>query len=90
MFNALYFVNIIKEHCWSNNGVFNIEGGCYAKCIDLSPEKEPEIYNALKYGAILENILFKDPESERVVDYHNVSITENTRASYPLEHIPTA
>lgn len=78
------------EHCWSNNGVFNIEGGCYAKTIDLSAEKEPEIFNAIKYGAILENILFKDPESERVVDYHNVSITENTRASYPLEHIPNA
>jgi len=78
------------EHLWSNNGVSNIEGGCYAKCIDLTAEKEPDIFNAIKYGAILENIVFKDPQSERVVDYHNVSITENTRACYPLEHIPNA
>lgn len=78
------------EHCWSPNGIFNIEGGCYAKTINLSVEKEPEIYNAIKFGAILENVLFKEPESHKIVDYDNVSITENTRCSYPLEHIPNA
>lgn len=75
------------EHCWSDTGIFNIEGGCYAKCIDLSVEKEPEIYNAIKFGAILENVMFTNP-LDRVVNYHDTSITENTRASYPLEHIP--
>lgn len=78
------------EHCWSNNGVFNIEGGCYAKAVDLTIEKEPDIYNAIKYGAVLENVLFKNPVDKRIPDYTNISITENTRASYPLEHIPTA
>lgn len=78
------------EHCWSPKGVFNIEGGCYAKTIDLVKEKEPEIYNAIKYGAIMENVGFKAPALERVVDYHDTSITENTRVSYPLEHIPNA
>jgi phosphoenolpyruvate carboxykinase (ATP) len=78
------------EHCWSPNGVFNIEGGCYAKCINLTRDKEPEIYDAIKFGAIMENILWKGDESLRIVDYDNVSITENTRVSYPLEHIPNA
>lgn len=78
------------EHCWSPNGVFNIEGGCYAKCINLSPEREPDIYNAIKFGAILENIKFHSPEEARVVNYDDISITENTRACYPLEHIPNA
>jgi len=77
------------EHCWSDDGIFNIEGGCYAKCINLSAEKEPDIYNAIKFGCVLENIVFKD-QDERNVDYDDVSITENTRASYPLEHIPNA
>jgi phosphoenolpyruvate carboxykinase (ATP) len=75
------------EHCWTDDGIFNIEGGCYAKCIDLSEETEPDIYRAIKYGAILENIKFKEGQ-HGVVDYHNVDITENTRAAYPLEHIP--
>ena len=78
------------EHGWSPTGVFNIEGGCYAKCIDLSAEKEPEIFNAIKFGAVMENVCFHEPTEERVVDYHDVSITENTRVSYPLEHIPNA
>lgn len=63
------------EHGWSPTGVFNIEGGCYAKCIDLSAEKEPEIFHAIKYGAIMENVLFEGTKEEGVVDYHNVSIT---------------
>lgn len=75
------------EHCWSDNGVFNIEGGCYAKCIGLKKEKEPEIFDAIKYGAVMENVLFKDLHS-REVDYNNTSITENTRVSYPLSNMP--
>lgn len=77
------------EHCWSDKGIFNIEGGCYAKCVDLTEAKEPEIFNAIKFGAVLENIVFKD-EHSREVNYHDTSITENTRVSYPLEHIPGA
>lgn len=55
------------EHCWSPTGVFNIEGGCYAKTIDLSKEKEPEIYNAIKYGAIMENVLFKNLKKKELL-----------------------
>lgn len=77
------------EHCWTDEGVFNIEGGCYAKCIGLSKAKEPEVFNAIKFGAVLENIEFHDMHS-RVVNYNNISITENTRCSYPLEFIPGA
>ncbi|MCB0666288.1 MAG: phosphoenolpyruvate carboxykinase (ATP), partial [Saprospiraceae bacterium] len=73
------------EHCWTNDGIFNIEGGCYAKAIDLSAEKEPEIYNAIRFGTILENVAY-DP-STREVDYHDTSITENTRASYPISYM---
>ncbi|CAD8074000.1 unnamed protein product [Paramecium sonneborni] len=77
------------EHGWSDNGIFNIEGGCYAKCVDLTYEKEPEIYDAIKFGAVLENIEFLSKDS-REVDYNNISITENTRVSYPLDFIPGA
>lgn len=76
------------EHCWSESGVFNIEGGCYAKTIHLSPEKEPEIYDAIKFGTVLENVGYN--EETRQVDYEDVSITQNTRASYPIEYISNA
>ncbi len=76
------------EHCWTDEGVFNIEGGCYAKAIDLSAEAEPEIFQALRFGSILENVRY-DPET-RVVDYSDTSITKNTRGSYPIEYIPSA
>jgi phosphoenolpyruvate carboxykinase (ATP) len=73
------------EHGWSDKGVFNFEGGCYAKCIDLTEEKEPDIFRAIKPGAILENIGFY--EGSNVVNFEDVNITENTRVSYPLYHI---
>ncbi|MGE0786523.1 MAG: phosphoenolpyruvate carboxykinase (ATP) [Sandaracinaceae bacterium] len=76
------------EHCWTDGGVFNIEGGCYAKAINLSAEQEPEIFNAIRYGSVLENVVF-DKET-RQVDYTDTSITENTRCSYPIEFIPNA
>ncbi|MCL4120326.1 UNVERIFIED_CONTAM: hypothetical protein GTU68_012624 [Idotea baltica] len=73
------------EHGWSDQGVFNFEGGCYAKTIDLTADKEPEIFAAIKPGAILENVIFK--EGTNTPDYSDTSITENTRVSYPIYHI---
>jgi len=76
------------EHCWSDDGVFNIEGGCYAKAIDLSAEDEPEIYNAIRFGSVLENVVYDDFTHQ--VDFTDTSITQNTRCSYPIEYIPNA
>lgn len=76
------------EHCWSDNGIFNIEGGCYAKCINLTKEKEPEIFNAIKFGSVLENVVYH--KQNREVNYDDSSITENTRCAYPIEYIPSA
>ena len=73
------------EHGWSHNSVFNFEGGCYAKCIDLTAEKEPDIFAAIKKGALLENVIFKNGTKD--VDFEDSSITENTRVSYPIHHI---
>lgn len=73
------------EHVWTDSGIFNIEGGCYAKAIGLSAENEPDIYRAIRFGTVLENVAY-DPRT-RAVDYDDASITKNTRASYPLEFI---
>ena len=72
------------EHGWSDNGIFNFEGGCYAKTINLNPSKEPDIFNAIKPGALLENVI---TDEKGVVDYSDGSITENTRVSYPINYI---
>lgn len=71
------------EHIWWEEGVYNIEGGCYAKCINLDKEKEPQIYNAIRNNAVMENVVVTNGE----VDYNDSSITENTRCCYPLNHI---
>jgi phosphoenolpyruvate carboxykinase (ATP) len=76
------------EHVWSDTGVFNIEGGCYAKCIGLSAEKEPEIFNAIRYGSILENVSYD--KNTRIADYDDSHLTENTRCAYPIDAIPNA
>ena len=76
------------EHCWTDDGIFNIEGGCYAKAIHLTREAEPQIYDALGFGAVLENV--KYDEATRHVDFHDDSITENTRGAYAIDSIPNA
>ena len=73
------------EHGWSDEGIFNFEGGCYAKVINLNPEEEPDIYNAIREGALLENVVYDEDSLE--IDFNDGSKTENTRVSYPLEHI---
>jgi phosphoenolpyruvate carboxykinase (ATP) len=76
------------EHCWTDEGVFNIEGGCYAKCIHLSAEKEPQIFQAIRFGTVLENTVLD--ANTREVDFSSSAITENTRAAYPIEYISNA
>lgn len=76
------------EHGWSPQGVFNFEGGCYAKCVDLSQEKEPQIYHAIRFGSVLENVVLHPETCEP--DYHDIRFTENTRAAYPLDFIENA
>jgi phosphoenolpyruvate carboxykinase (ATP) len=76
------------EHGWSDSGVFNFEGGCYAKCIRLSKEREPQIWSALRFGTVLENVAF-DPET-RTLDFDDSGLTENTRAAYPIDFIDNA
>lgn len=76
------------EHGWTSKGVFNFEGGCYAKVVNLSPEKEPDIYNAIRYGTLVENVRFQD--NSREIDYDDTSVTPNTRAAYPIHFIDNA
>jgi phosphoenolpyruvate carboxykinase (ATP) len=76
------------EHGWSDHGVFNFEGGCYAKCIHLSQEKEPQIWNAIRFGTVLENVMM-DPEL-RLLDFDSAELTENTRAAYRVNFIDNA
>ena len=75
------------EHGWSETGIFNFEGGCYAKCIDLDPENEPDIYGAIKFGSLVENVIL---DEDRHPDYSDNRITDNTRVGYPIEYINNA
>jgi phosphoenolpyruvate carboxykinase (ATP) len=75
------------EHCWSDDGIFNLEGGCYAKAINLTNESEPDIFQALRFGAVLENVVL---EEDHTVDFTDTSITQNTRGAYPIEFIRSA
>jgi phosphoenolpyruvate carboxykinase (ATP) len=75
------------EHCWTDRGVFNIEGGCYAKCLGLSAQREPDIFQAIRFGTVLENVIADSWTRE--VDFSNARLTENTRASYPIEFMPS-
>lgn len=77
------------EHVWTNKGVFNIEGGCYAKVVGLSREKEPEIFDAIRFGSVVENIKFEESNA-RTIAFNDTSLTENTRVCYPLEYIDGA
>jgi phosphoenolpyruvate carboxykinase (ATP) len=76
------------EHCWSDRGIFNIEGGCYAKAVYLNREAEPQIFDSLRFGAVLENVVYD--HADHHVDFDNISITENTRGAYPIEFIENA
>ena len=76
------------EHGWSDDSIFNFEGGCYAKCINLSADGEPEIYNAIRFGALVENVVMD--EETREFDFFDDSLAVNTRVGYPIEHIPNA
>jgi phosphoenolpyruvate carboxykinase (ATP) len=76
------------EHVWSDRGIFNIEGGCYAKAIDLTHDSEPDIFEALHFGAVLENVVLD--KERREANYSDVSITQNTRGAYPIEFIGNA
>ena len=76
------------EHGWADDSVFNFEGGCYAKCINLSAEKEPDIYNAIKFGALVENVVMDDETRE--FDFDDASLAENSRVGYPIEYINNA
>lgn len=76
------------EHGWGDDGIFNIEGGCYAKAIYLSREREPEIFQALRFGAVLENVVYDDAHHH--VDFNDASITQNTRGAYPIDFMPNA
>ncbi len=75
------------EHGWSDNGIFNMEGGCYAKVIGITPDSDPEIYSGIKFGTLLENV---DVKANRTIDFSSKKYTENTRAAIPLEYVPNA